>query len=191
MARRPGKRPGARALPPDRKEPRTGSGRDPALHDRETMAWAFAIVDRDGPWGWRTVAARGWWSEILPKLQGFESMTWAEIMQAAGGRARGTNSHFVQVERLTRQAKDRLAEIHQDDVSELFSLRRNFQQVCPASNAVGTPSTSARIAHAGKMERAAPGTRLSRGHACGRPLAECRPIPPSDAAYFFGSVFPS
>ena len=50
-------------------------------------------------------------------------MTWAEIMQAAGGRARGTNSHFVQVERLTRQAKDRLAEIHQDDVSELFSLR--------------------------------------------------------------------
>ena len=123
MARRPGKRPGARALPSERKEPRTGPGRDPALHDRETIVWAFAVVDRDGPWGWRTVAARDWWTEILPKLQGFESMTWAEIMQAAGGRARGTNSHFVQVERLTRQAKDRLAEIHQDDVSELFSLR--------------------------------------------------------------------
>ena len=64
-----------------------------------------------------------WWTEILPKLQNFESMTWAQILQAIGGRAKGNNSHFVSVERLTRQAKDRLAEIGQDDVSELFSLR--------------------------------------------------------------------
>ena len=66
---------------------------------------------------------RVWWNEILPKLQHFESMTWAEIMQAAGGRGRGNNSHFVQVGKLTRQAKARLTEIGQDDVSELFSLR--------------------------------------------------------------------
>ena len=50
-------------------------------------------------------------------------MTWDEIMRAAGGRARGNNSHFVSVENLTRQAKDRLIEVRQDDVSELFSLR--------------------------------------------------------------------
>ena len=40
-----------------------------------------------------------------------------------GGRARGNNSHFVQAGKLTRKAKARLAEIGQDDVSELFSLR--------------------------------------------------------------------
>ena len=123
MARRPGKRPEARALPPDRKQPRTALRGDPALHDRETIVWAFGIVDRDGPWGWRTTAARVWWNDILPKLQDFESMTWAEIQQAAGGRARGNNSHFVPVERLTRNAKERLAAIRQDDVSALFSLR--------------------------------------------------------------------
>ena len=123
MARSPGKRPDARALPPDHKQPRTLRSGGPALHDRETIVWAFSIVDQDGPWGWRTAAAPAWWGEILPKLQDFESMTWSEIMKAAGGRARGNNSHFVQVERLTKQAKQRLAEISQDDVSELFSLR--------------------------------------------------------------------
>ena len=50
-------------------------------------------------------------------------MTWAEIMRAAGGRARGANHHFVEVGNMTKRAKARLAEIGQDDVSELFSLR--------------------------------------------------------------------
>ena len=50
-------------------------------------------------------------------------MTWEEITRAAGGRARGNNSHFVRTERLTKQAKKRLSEIGQEDVSELFSLR--------------------------------------------------------------------
>ena len=123
MARRPRKRPKAATLPPHRKHPRTAPGADPALHDRETIVWAFGIVDLEGPWGWRTEAGRVWWSEILPKLQDFESMTWEEIMRAAGGRTRGNNSHFVSVESLTRQARDRLTEIRQEDVSELFSLR--------------------------------------------------------------------
>ena len=50
-------------------------------------------------------------------------MTWAAIMAASGGRRRGTNHHPVKVEKLTRQAKNRLEEIGQDDVDELFSLR--------------------------------------------------------------------
>ncbi len=44
-------------------------------------------------------------------------------MRAAGGRAKGSNSHLVKVKSLTAQAKARLAKIGQDDVSELFSLR--------------------------------------------------------------------
>ena len=80
-------------------------------------------MDQRGTWGCRDIPSRVWWDEILPKLQYFESMTWAEIMRAAGGRARGTNHHFVEVEKLTKQARERLTEIGQDDVSELFSLR--------------------------------------------------------------------
>lgn len=85
--------------------------------------WGFGIADLEGDWGWRSTATKVWWSNILPKLRDFESMTWAEIMQAAGGRARGTNNHFVKVRNLTSQAKARLKELGQDDVSELFSLR--------------------------------------------------------------------
>ncbi|MCY4283978.1 MAG: hypothetical protein OXC65_01405 [Thiotrichales bacterium] len=85
--------------------------------------WAFGIADLDGPWGWRTVAGRIWWSELLPKLRDFETMTWEEIMRAAGGRARGNNNHFVSVEKFTRPAKERLAALGQEDISELFSLR--------------------------------------------------------------------
>jgi len=123
MAQRVRKRPKAREGPTGRKESRTGPSLDPASHDRETIVWGFAIADLEGPWGWRTEAAHDWWRAILPKLQRFESMTWAEIMQATGGRARGNNSHFVQVQNLTRQAKSRLAEIKCDDVDALFSLR--------------------------------------------------------------------
>ncbi len=123
MAREPAKRPGAHALPAGGKQPRTAPRGDPSIHDRETIVWAFGISDLEGPWGWRTVAGRVWWDAILPKLRDFESMTWAEIMQAAGGRTRGNNSHFVLVRNLTARAKARLAEIGQDDVSELFSLR--------------------------------------------------------------------
>lgn len=123
MARRPAKQPQARTLPAGGKQPRTAPRGDPALHDRETIVWAFGIADLEGQWGWRTAAARVWWTEILPKLRDFESMTWVEIMRAAGGRARGNNSHFVEVRNLTARAKARLAEIGQDDVSELFSLR--------------------------------------------------------------------
>ncbi len=117
------KQPQARNLPASGKQPRTAPRGDPTLHDRETIVWALGIADLEGPWGWRTAAARVWWTEILPKLRDFESMTWAEIMRAAGGRTRGNNSHFVEVRSLTGQAKVRLVEIGQDDVSELFSLR--------------------------------------------------------------------
>lgn len=55
-------------------------------------------------------------------------MTWDEIAKASGGRTQGNNHHFVRVEKLTKQAKDRLAELKQEDVSELFSLRLTAQK---------------------------------------------------------------
>ena len=115
--------PSVRETPPDRKQPRVDPSHDPSHLDRETIVWRFSLVDEDGPWGWRTVAARLWWGEILPRLKNFETMTWEEILKASGGRSRGNNSHHVLTEKLTRQAKNRLAEIQNEDVSQLFSLR--------------------------------------------------------------------
>lgn len=113
--------PKVKTPPAPRKSVRIAS--DPSSLDHETVVWRFSIVDLDGSWGWRTAAARRWWANILPKLQNFESMTWAELFSAAGGRRAGNNHHPVKVEKLTKQAKIRLHEIRQDDVSDIFSLR--------------------------------------------------------------------
>ena len=117
--------PKLKARPEGGKQVRTPG--DPQSYDKETIAWCFGAVDVDGDWGWRRMGKR-WWQDVLPKLQDFETMTWAEIQQAAGGRRRGNNSHPVEVGKLTRQAKERLAELEQEDVSELFSLRLSATQ---------------------------------------------------------------
>lgn len=54
--------------------------------------------------------------EVMGHLRDFESMKWAEIEQ-------GTGSHFVKKGSLIKKANDRLGQIKQDDVDELFSLR--------------------------------------------------------------------
>lgn len=80
-------------------------------------------MDLGGDWSRSRVTAQIWGEEILPKLWGFDSMTWGEIIKASGGRPAGTNHHFVKVENLSKAARDRLREIEQDDIEELFSLR--------------------------------------------------------------------
>ena len=107
----------------NRKKALTGEKGFPDNKDLETVVWQFGIADLEGAWGWKTTAGRDWWKVILPKLKEFETMTWGEIMSAAGGRKEGNNHHPVEVKKLTQQARSRLAEIQQDDISELFSLR--------------------------------------------------------------------
>ena len=109
--------------PKGQKEARTQPERQPSQHDTETVVWRFSVLDEDGDWGWRSVAGKHWWKTIFPKMQGFETMTWAELMRASGGRKRGNNHHSVQVAKLTKQAKQRLDQILQEDTTELFSLR--------------------------------------------------------------------
>ena len=116
------KRPKVSESPTTRKEPKVKSVPFD-LQEVETIAWRFSIVDLDGPWGWETTARDDWWEKIFPKLKHIDSMTWAEIAKATGGRRVGNNHHPVEVRKLTQQAKQRLKEIRQDDVSELFSLR--------------------------------------------------------------------
>ena len=123
MPRQRQKKATAAKVPAGGKNARTSPSGDPRLYDIETVVWHLGILDSDGPWGWGHVRRQVWWEEIWPKLRDFESMTWNEILQASGGRASGNNSHPVEVEGLTKKARNRLAEIKQDDVPQLFSLR--------------------------------------------------------------------
>lgn len=73
---------------------------------QQTPAWSFEVLDVQGPWGWNNDEVNSiFWTKKVPKLQGFETMTWAEISQAAGGRRHGNNLRFVNVEDLTRKAQ--------------------------------------------------------------------------------------
>lgn len=99
-------------------------GLQPENNETKNFAWHIGWIDTTHNWwGWKRVDFKTWWDEILPKLRNFETMTWAEIQKASGGRSNGNNSHFVSVENLSKYAGLRLQEIELDDISDLFSLR--------------------------------------------------------------------
>lgn len=111
----------------NRKSPRRGStpiqrGKKPAGGlaagdvPRQNFKWRIESADMDGPWGWGGVGVRTLLVEIIPKLHSFESMTWAAVEGATG-------SHFVLVSDCIKDAKDRLKDIGQEDIADLFSLR--------------------------------------------------------------------
>ncbi|HEU0015572.1 MAG TPA: hypothetical protein VFQ45_17985 [Longimicrobium sp.] len=94
----------------DAREPR-GAAPD---YDGRFPLWAFRIVDLGGPWCWGNLGGAAL-VEVLQRLRDLETMTWHAIA--------ATGSHAVGVGGLCKRARDRLAEIEQDDVDELFSLR--------------------------------------------------------------------
>ncbi len=61
--------------------------------------------------------------KIYPKLVEFEKMTWESIEKAGHGKKGKTNSHFVKVEKLIKEARDRLEKMGLGDIDEIFSLR--------------------------------------------------------------------
>lgn len=85
--------------------------------------WQLGRIDDEGKWGWKNIGKERWADKVLPKLKNLESMTWAEIEKAAGGRRSGNNSHPVQVSELSKKARERLNDLYMDDLDELFSLR--------------------------------------------------------------------
>lgn len=65
----------------------------------------------------------GDWRKLLVKLVSYESMTWAQIEQAVGGKARGNLNHYVEVMNCRPRAQERLREIGLDQTERIYSLR--------------------------------------------------------------------
>jgi hypothetical protein len=107
---------------PANKEVRTRENAESYL--QQTPVWRFSDFDWEGPFGLDACRERGdqFVSHFRDHLAHFESMTWAEILRAAGGRRIGNNHHPIPRDKFTRQARDRLEEkgIKAD---ELFSFR--------------------------------------------------------------------
>ena len=105
------KRPGSLPAERDRKEVRSpAQSATPAR-----PLWAFRVLDLGGPYCWSRMDGATL-LEVMGRLKHLEGMTWTEIEQSTG-------SHFVGRGDLIKSANERLLEIKQDDVDELFSLR--------------------------------------------------------------------
>lgn len=122
------------ASPGDRKQAKSaeiGTSRkevrgsaNPWANDSQTVAWQFHRRDNEhGAWGWSRKGEQHLESLLRDHLHHIETMTWAEVTHAAGGRSHGNNSHSIPVAQLCRDAQKRLLELNFDDVDELFSLR--------------------------------------------------------------------
>lgn len=123
-----GKRKGGNYAPKSLFNPADNSIRkeiEPDTFISKKVAWGLGKIDIDGSWGWNNIEITKWWTDILPKLKNFETMTWGQVISASGGKSTGsgTNNHNIPVDKIIKKARDRLEEIHLDDIDEVFSLR--------------------------------------------------------------------
>lgn len=98
-------------------------GADPENSEKEKPCWQLGSMDFEGSWTWQKANHWDVLEQIHAKLKNFETMTWAEICRASGGRTAGNNSHFVSVDNIKKEAQQRLAALGHKDVSDVFSLR--------------------------------------------------------------------
>lgn len=80
-------------------------------------SWRLGIMDLEGPFGWcqPNIPGVNTLLEIRKKLGNFETMKWGDILNSG--------SHQISLEDFFKEARDRLRDIGQDDIDELFSLR--------------------------------------------------------------------
>lgn len=62
---------------------------------------------------------------VINKLKDFETMTWAEIERASGGKreGHGNNSHFIDIVDLSKVYRHLIKQTHSDEYDKVFSLR--------------------------------------------------------------------
>jgi len=83
-------------------------------------SWQFAVADWGGPFGWDNLAD-GEFKQILEWMKSIESLTWCEILQQSASK--NAKHHEMPLDRIEKNARDRLDEISQSDIDCLFSFR--------------------------------------------------------------------
>lgn len=113
MARPKKKGPAVAVSPLDRKQPRISS--PPPSFRGGVIAWRFNAADKNGPFSWAGLSDGPEFMSVLGVLADLETMSEANQQQ------RGC--HFIAIDKLSKEARDRLAEIQLDDLDELYSIR--------------------------------------------------------------------
>lgn len=94
----------------------------PKSSNDENPSWRFTKLELVDPFGWHAINTEQL-HYVREKLQHFESMTWNQIL-VVGKKF----NHSVKTRSLAKKAKDRLRDLHLDDVEELVSLRLAGEQ---------------------------------------------------------------
>jgi hypothetical protein len=80
------------------------------------IAWHFRSLDHEGPFGWGCCDRATLIDTIINRARDFETMTWRELQYK-------DLLHSTPLQRIAKEARERLEEINQGDVAELHSLR--------------------------------------------------------------------
>lgn len=114
-----------RHIPKYAVEERTTS-RAPIINEQGSVdgyypTWLFSVFDASSE-KWGLTAFQNKLSVVLDKLKSFETMTWHEIKQQKHDNNKSSN-HLIDIDKLSKRARDRLSEIELDDIAKVFSLR--------------------------------------------------------------------
>lgn len=107
------KHPKTKVDPQPSKRPKAGFNENPLLL---RPAWRIGSLEMCDPFGWHEIDTETL-TVIRDRLRNFESMN---LIDFFGPKKK---SHMVPVDQLCKEARDRLTELHLDDLEELASLR--------------------------------------------------------------------
>ncbi len=88
----------------------------PLSNDSGQVFWSFSLIDCDGRWGFNSICKNEFHHLITSEFKSKEGISWSALKSNGG-------SHSVEKSKLIKAAQDRLADIHLDDIDELFSMR--------------------------------------------------------------------
>ena len=98
---------------PSQKKPGYEPGPDP---NSAFPSWRIGLLEMVDPFGWHEIE-KDKLSSIRQKFANFESMTWNEILVTHKHQ-----NHSVSLDKLCKDALNRLRQIKQDDIEALVSL---------------------------------------------------------------------
>lgn len=105
---------------------------DPSSYKKTKPVWSFDFADFEHE-KWNILHSdfinKNQNKSIFKSLKDFEGMTWQEIDSSSGGRAKGTNNHFIKFDQMIKDAQTRAIELNLFELCDsLYSLRLSGKQ---------------------------------------------------------------
>lgn len=101
-----------------KKEVRGGKKFEKESERNRKISWQFSIMDIKAKWTTKDIEKDFFWKSMFGKIKSYESQTLAEFNMPL-------HNHRIPKSNICTEARNRLIEINQDDVDELYSIDFN------------------------------------------------------------------